>query len=136
MSKNVFHVFWVAEKHYRSYFGTPNSTHYHFLFRPEEAFIIKWNILSQRIKHQTTSKLCFPIELSCFLQKYFPTLQIKILPLMIVLQSRHLLLKNAKDLLIVRDSGNDFGRFSVSFFEGRISYIRASCNYPTRNANF
>ena len=35
-----------------------------------------------------------------------------------------------------RDSGNDFGRFSVSFFEGRISYIRAACNYPTRNANF
>ena len=34
-----------------------------------------------------------------------------------------------------RDSGNDFGRFSVSFFEGRISYIRAACNYPTRNAN-
>ena len=27
------------------------------------------------------------------------------------------------------------GRFSFSFFEGRISYIRASCNYPTRNAH-
>ena len=26
--------------------------------------------------------------------------------------------------LVGRDSGNDFGRFSVSFFEGRISYIR------------
>ena len=24
----------------------------------------------------------------------------------------------------------------VSFFEGRISYIRVSCNYPTKNANF
>ena len=35
-----------------------------------------------------------------------------------------------------RDIGNDFGRFSVSFFEGRISYIRAACNYPTSNANF
>ena len=30
-----------------------------------------------------------------------------------------------------RDSGNDFGRFSVSF-----SYIQVACNYPTRNANF
>ena len=38
--------------------------------------------------------------------------------------------------VMARDSGNDFGRFSVSFFEGRISYIRAACNYPTRNANF
>ena len=28
-----------------------------------------------------------------------------------------------------RDSGNDFGRFSVSFFEGRISYIRAAYRY-------
>ena len=35
-----------------------------------------------------------------------------------------------------RDSGNNFGLFSVSFFEGRISYIRAACNYPTRNVNF
>ena len=35
-----------------------------------------------------------------------------------------------------RDSGNDFRLFSVSFFEGRISYIRAVCNYPTRNAIF
>ena len=35
-----------------------------------------------------------------------------------------------------RDSGNDFGRFSVSFFEGRISYIWAACKYPTRNVNF
>ena len=34
-----------------------------------------------------------------------------------------------------RNSGNDFGRFPVSFFEGRISYIWAACNYPTRNAN-
>ena len=40
------------------------------------------------------------------------------------------------DLSRGRDSGNDFGHFSVSFFEGRISYIRAACNYPTRNANF
>ena len=37
--------------------------------------------------------------------------------------------------ILGRHSGNDFGRFSVSFFEGRISYIRAACNYPTRNAN-
>ena len=35
-----------------------------------------------------------------------------------------------------RDSGNDFGRFSVSFIEGRILNIWAACNYPTRNANF
>ena len=28
-----------------------------------------------------------------------------------------------------RDSGNDFGRFSVPFPEGRISDIRVACNY-------
>ena len=31
-----------------------------------------------------------------------------------------------------RGSGNNFGRFSVSFFEGCILYILAGCNYPTR----
>ena len=35
-----------------------------------------------------------------------------------------------------RDSGNNFGRFSVPFLEGRVSDIRAACIYPTRNANF
>ena len=39
-------------------------------------------------------------------------------------------------LAACRDSGNDFGHFSVPFFSGRISDIRAACNYPTRNANF
>ena len=28
-----------------------------------------------------------------------------------------------------RDSGNDFGRFSVTFLEGQITYIRAMCNF-------
>ena len=37
--------------------------------------------------------------------------------------------------LSCRDSGNDFVRFSVPFLEGRISNIRAACNYPTRNTN-
>ena len=35
-----------------------------------------------------------------------------------------------------RDSGNNFGRFSVPFLEGWISYIRAAYNYPTRYINF
>ena len=35
-----------------------------------------------------------------------------------------------------RDSGNDFGRYSVPFLDCRISDIRAACNYPTRYANF
>ena len=34
--------------------------------------------------------------------------------------------------VVSRDSGNDFGRFSVSFFEGRISYIRAVYIRPKR----
>ena len=38
--------------------------------------------------------------------------------------------------LLGRDSGNDFGRFSVLFLEGRILDIHAACNYPTRNTNF
>ena len=37
--------------------------------------------------------------------------------------------------LVGRDSGNDFGRFSVPFLEGRISDICAACNFPTRYAN-
>ena len=46
------------------------------------------------------------------------------------------ILKSTQKAPESRGSGNDFGRFSVSFFEGRISYIRAACNYPIRNANF
>ena len=37
---------------------------------------------------------------------------------------------------VSRDIGNNFGPFSVPFPEDRISYIRAACNYSTRNANF
>ena len=37
---------------------------------------------------------------------------------------------------VVRDSGNNFGRFLVSFFEGWILYIWATFNYPMRIANF
>ena len=46
------------------------------------------------------------------------------------------ILKSTQKAPESRGSGNDFGRFSISFFEGRISYIRAACNYPIRNANF
>ena len=35
-----------------------------------------------------------------------------------------------------RGSGNHFGHFSISFFEGQISYIRAACNYPTGTQTF
>ena len=34
-----------------------------------------------------------------------------------------------------RDSGNDFGRFSVPFFEGRISDICGACVYVTSFSN-
>ena len=35
-----------------------------------------------------------------------------------------------------RDSVNDFDGFLFPSREGRISDIRAACNYPIRNANF